>query len=137
MAEQLKRIVYRSDTIISHEDHEALRKIFRISAYKNRRDDITGALPLPDGQFVQVIEGRQKAINGLMSCLSADNRHSNIVVLGNWPITVRLFSDWAMARPDTTPIDQQMFRIMAQAGAGAQVVGLLLNLVQNQDVPMF
>lgn len=42
-----------------------------------------------------------------------------------------------MAHPDTTPLDEQTFRIITQSGSGAQVVGLLVSLVADPGVAMF
>jgi len=133
----LRRIVYRSDSHIPHDDKVALQAIFKTSLRNNRRDAITGALALPDGKFVQVIEGRGRAVDDLMDRLSKDDRHSSMQILGDWPIVGRLFDGWAMAHPDTTPLDQQSFRIITQVGSGAQVAGLLMNLVRDRDAPMF
>lgn len=137
MPRTLHRLVYRSDSNISHDNQLALRAIFQTSLRNNRRDKITGALALPDGKFVQVLEGSRAAVSGLMKRLAADDRHSGIAVLGEWPITARLFTGWAMAHPDPEPLDLQAFRIMTLVGSGAQVVGLLRALVDDRSSPMF
>lgn len=129
----LCRLVYRSQSLISHEDRPALRAIFDISVRNNRRDRITGALALPDGTFVQALEGTRSKIDGLMARLGADDRHMGIVVLGEWDISARLFEGWSMAAPDPTPLDSQSFRIMTQNGSGAQVAGLLLSLTDDPE----
>lgn len=108
-----------------------MRAIFDISTRNNRRDRITGALALPDGKFVQALEGTGPAIDGLMGRLRGDDRHAGIVVLGEWDISARLFEGWAMAAPDPTPLDNQSFRIMTENGSGAQVAGLLLSLTDD------
>lgn len=66
-----------------------------------------------------------------MARLEADDRHSEFVVLGRWPTPARLFSSWAMARPNLTPLADQPFRLINETGSGAQVTGLLLNLVED------
>lgn len=137
MPRTLHRLVYRSDSNISHDDRPALRAIFETSLLNNRRDKITGALALPDGKFVQVLEGGRGAVSALMERLAADSRHSGITILGEWPITARLFTGWAMAHPDPEPLDLQAFRIMTSVGSGAQVVGLLRALVDDRLCPMF
>ena len=137
MPRTLHRLVYRSDSNISHDDEPALRETFQTSLVNNRRARITGALALPDGKFVQVLEGSRAAVSALMERLTSDVRHSGIAVLGEWPITARLFSGWAMAHPDPEPLDLQAFRIMTSVGSGAQVVGLLRALVDDRSSPMF
>lgn len=128
MNRKLRRLVYRSDSLIDHGDTPGLDAIFRASVRNNRRDGITGALALPDGKFVQVIEGWPDDIDTLMARLRGDRRHENLVVLGEWPITARLFAGWAMARPDPEPLGEQAFRIATEDGSGVQVTGILLGL---------
>ncbi|MDP1913892.1 BLUF domain-containing protein [Brevundimonas sp.] len=128
MTNALCRLVYRSDSLIDHGDSPALDAIFRVSVRNNSRDKITGALALPDGKFVQVIEGRRRDIDALMVRIQADERHTNVVVLGDWPIAARLFPGWAMARPDPTPLSDQAFRIVTEDGSGVQVTSILLSM---------
>lgn len=131
MPRKLRRLVYRSDSLIDHGQSPALDSIFRASVLNNRRDSITGALALPDGKFVQAIEGQSADIDDLMVRLRADSRHENIFVLGEWPITARLFEGWAMARPDATPLSDQAFRIVTEDGSGVQVTGILLGMIRG------
>ena len=126
MAKDLCRLVYRSESRIDHNDAVALDGIFRASVRNNVRDRITGALAVPDGKFVQVIEGRKRDLDDLMGRIRADKRHTNLVVLGDWSITDRLFAGWAMARPDPEPLSRQAFRIVTEDGSGVQVTGILL-----------
>ena len=131
LAKDLCRLVYRSDSRIRHDDHAALDRIFRASVRNNLRDRITGALALPDGKFVQVIEGRKPDLDALMERIRADKRHANVVVLGHWAIAARLFAGWAMARPDPEPLSKQAFRIVTEDGSGVQVTGILLAMAQG------
>lgn len=132
MAKDLCRLVYRSDSRIDHNDAVALDGIFRVSVRNNLRDKITGALALPDGKFVQVIEGGRLDLVALMVRIRADDRHCNVVVLGEWPITARLFPGWAMARPDPEPLSRQAFRIVTEDGSGVQVTGILLDMTRQR-----
>ena len=129
----LTRLVYRSESCISHDDVPALNAIFRTSSQNNSRYGITGCLALPDGKFVQVLEGDKPGIDRLMERIVADDRHENVAVLGEWPIEARLFAGWAMARPDPTPLGKQSFRIVTEDGSGAQVTGILLGLMGRED----
>ena len=131
MAKALCRLVYRSESRINHNDDAALDRIFRTSLKNNLRDRITGALALPDGKFVQVIEGNKLDLVALMVRIRGDARHFNVVVLGEWSITARLFPGWAMARPDPEPLSRQAFRIATQDGSGVQVTDILLGLTRQ------
>ena len=133
MPSPLHRLVYRSQSNISHGDSPALRQLFDSSCRNNQRDRVTGALALPDGKFVQALEGSRSMIDALMIRLRSDDRHSDIVVLGDWPITARLFPGWARAHPDPTPLSEQSFRIITESGSGAQCTGLLLGLMQSRE----
>jgi len=134
---ELKRLVYRSDLLIDHEDRPALDAIFRASVRNNRRDRVTGALALAEDKFVQAIEGRPADIDALMGRICADTRHENLVVLGMWPITARLFAGWAMARPHPGPFGEQAFRLVAGGGSGVQVTDVLLGLSDRLPEAMF
>ena len=130
---KLMRLVYRSTSLLPADDDAALDVLFRASIRNNKRDQITGCLAQPDGHFVQVIEGEEGRIHALMDRIRADARHQGLIVLDQRPIPARLFNGWAMARPDTTPLADQAFRIIDESGSGAQVTGVLLNLVNEPD----
>lgn len=131
MTKDLHRLVYRSDSLIDHGDTVALDAIFKSSVRNNGRDRITGALALPDGKFVQVIEGRKRDLDNLMDRIRADDRHVNVAVLGDWAIAARLFPGWAMARSDPTPLSYKAFRIVTEDGSGVQVTSILLDMAQG------
>lgn len=129
----LCRLVYRSESRIAHSDVAGLDAIFRVSIANNRRDGITGCLALPDGKFVQVIEGEQTRVGELLGRIRADTRHENLTVLGEWAIRNRLFTGWAMARPDPAPLQEQAFRIVTETGSGAQVTAILSALMDQTE----
>ena len=133
MEKNLIRMVYRSDSCISHDDVSGLDAIFKTSLRNNKRDGLTGALALPDGKFVQVIEGARHNIGLLMMRIRADSRHEDVTVLGEWEVQNRLFRGWTMARPDPTPLSEQSFRIVTENGSGAQVTGILLDLMSKAE----
>lgn len=129
----LWRLVYRSDSCIAHTDTKSLDEIFRVSVANNRRDAITGCLALPDRTFIQVIEGSRARVEGLIERIRSDARHQNMTVLGEWPIQNRLFSGWAMARPDPAPLREPSFRIAARTGSGGHVTSILSGLMERTE----
>ncbi|RYG57936.1 MAG: BLUF domain-containing protein [Alphaproteobacteria bacterium] len=131
MTKVLKRLVYRSKSLVLKDDVITLQEIFAVSIKNNKRHSITGCLAQPDGHFVQVIEGEAANVDRLMDKIIADARHEDVITLGEWNIQARLFQGWDMARPDITPLSDQSFRIINTAGSGAQVVGVLLTVIQE------
>lgn len=131
MSKPLLRLVYRSRSTLHPDNVEELDKIFHTSIKNNARNQLSGCLAHPDGHFVQVIEGYQTQVELLLAELQADARHADLVVLGRWVTPARLFSGWAMARPDVTPLAQQSLRIINDVGTGAQVTAIMLGLVET------
>ena len=133
MAKFLKRLVYRSKSRVLPDDVANLREIYVASTKNNKQDKITGCLAQPDGHFVQVIEGEAEKVDRLMSRIATDPRHENVVILGEWSVQSRLFQGWHMGQPDLTPLSDQSFRIINEAGSGAQVVSVLMSVVEAPD----
>jgi hypothetical protein len=131
LAKSLVRTVYRSRSTLHPDNTEELDKIFRVSIKNNLRSKLTGCLAHPDGHFVQVIEGEPARVSALIDRLRADSRHTDIEILGEWTAGARLFSAWAMARPDLRPLADQSFRLIDEKGSGAQVTAILLALGQD------
>lgn len=131
MPRSLVRTVYRSRSTLHPDNVEELDKIFRTSIRNNLKARLTGCLAHPDGHFVQVIEGESGRVSLLMERLRTDNRHTDIEVLGQWKAGSRLFSAWAMARPDLRPLAEQSFRLINEKGSGSQITAILLALVAD------
>lgn len=129
MPKSLIRLVYRSRSTLHPNNLEELDNVFRTSIKNNFKAKITGCLAHPDGHFVQVIEGEAGRVSYLMDQLRGDTRHTGIEVLGEWKAGARLFSAWAMARPDLRPLADQSFRLINEKGSGSQVTAILLGLV--------
>lgn len=100
---RLERLIYgstatgRTDSLIN------LVAILAESQRNNDRDGLTGALAAHEGRYVQVIEGRSDALDGLLRRLATDNRHRDIVVFSRDPIEARVFAGWGMASARITP----------------------------------
>lgn len=116
---RLERLIYgstatgRTDSLIN------LVAILAESQRNNDRDGLTGALAAHEGRYVQVIEGRSDALDGLLRRLATDNRHRDIVVFSRDPIEARAFAGWGMASARITPA----------------VKGLLDDLMADQTPP--
>ncbi len=57
---------------------------------------ISGMLLYADGNFIQVLEGENEAIDSLYSKITNDRRHNSFSVLINSEIKQRSFADWSM-----------------------------------------
>ena len=78
-------------------DADAIAKIIATARQYNPRFGITGLLVYGSGVFFQWLEGPRVHIASLMQIISADPRHSSVVVLAEEDeIRDRLFPDWDM-----------------------------------------
>ncbi len=92
---QLISLIYASSANKMFSEAE-LVELLKISRENNKRLDITGMLLYKDGNFIQVIEGPEEAVNQLYQKILGDPRHTNIMMLGKQPIPERQFASWAM-----------------------------------------
>ena len=124
----LNRLIYRSISTISSERGGAFEEIIKSSARNNRRDGLTGALVLLDGCFVQVLEGERAKVDTLMDRVGGDPRHRGLVILGDWPITARLFAGFSMARLDPLVLSPETARFVTEGSCGYQLTSTLAAL---------
>ena len=62
----------------------------------NARAGITGMLLYGNQTFVQILEGEEHVVDGLLETIKRDRRHSNVRLLQRRPIERREYSDWSM-----------------------------------------
>lgn len=102
----MRSILYASSApfLLAESD---LVEILRVSQVNNARRDITGMLLYKGGNFVQVIEGPDDAVQALYTRISRDPRHRGIISLLNRSILERDFPTWSMGfqNIDTLPPD--------------------------------
>lgn len=77
---------------------EEVDSILATSARNNPARGITGLLLFNGRNFLQLLEGEEHEVAGLMDTISVDPRHSGVSVLDRRSITVRTCPDWAMQR---------------------------------------
>ena len=78
-------------------DKDALEKIIAAAKRHNPRFGITGLLVFGSGIFFQWLEGPKDNVTSLLQMISADPRHSNVVILTQEDeIRDRLFPNWDM-----------------------------------------
>lgn len=80
-----------------HMDKEALEKIIATAKHHNSRFGITGLLVFGSGIFFQWLEGPRDNVTSLFKIITADPRHSDVVLLTQEDeIRERLFPNWDM-----------------------------------------
>lgn len=90
-----------------------IHDILHSSRQGNQARGITGVLMFYDGLFLQVLEGEDEVVDGLISQLRADSRHQDIRILLDETITQRHFPDWSMALVDMADLpaeDRWLYR---------------------------
>ena len=97
-------MIYVSSGVRSFSDAE-IRDILSVSRRNNERSGLTGMLLYRDGNFLQVLEGPESAVEATFARISKDPRHRGIIVIRITRPTSRLFSEWTMAFRDLTSDD--------------------------------
>ncbi|MFN7926945.1 MAG: BLUF domain-containing protein [Blastocatellia bacterium] len=95
MEEQLIFLVYVSSATELFSE-EALLALLVQAREANLRRSITGMLLYHAGNFMQVIEGPENAVQELHKKIMADPRHTNILTLLCRPQQQRQFAEWSM-----------------------------------------
>lgn len=68
----------------------------------NAEKGVTGMLLFGNGTFLQVIEGDDDIIDGLVGQILIDPRHAQVQMLNRKPITDRQYADWSMGFEQVT-----------------------------------
>lgn len=77
---------------------EEVDAILAASARNNPARGITGLLLFNGRNFLQLLEGEESEVAGLMETITADPRHAGVSVLDRRTIKARTCPDWAMKR---------------------------------------
>lgn len=94
----IERLLYISESRIEPSEADAvISRIISDAQRKNARLNLTGALLFTGIYFAQILEGPTTSISQLMTSLTADTRHSDIVITYRSPIIVRKFSNLKLA----------------------------------------
>ncbi|MGI9175013.1 MAG: BLUF domain-containing protein [Rhodothermales bacterium] len=76
--------------------NEALVHLLRQCRENNERLSVTGLLLYKDGNFMQLLEGPEEAVDAVIARIGEDPRHRNVIPLIRRPVEERLFPTWAM-----------------------------------------
>ncbi len=134
MQDKLERLVYCSKATVSTESLMVLTDILAVSQRNNDRDNLTGALAIADGWFLQVIEGPNSKLNSLLRRLETDTRHTEIKVLYRREVSFRLFGEWSMNSARITPeIGPDLIGLVNECSASPEdAVAALVKIVASR-----
>lgn len=94
---RVHHLLYRSQAKYLLSEAQVTELGEQAQAY-NEAHDITGLLCYTaEGQFVQVLEGAEKAVHVLFAKIQRDSRHHQVQALSNYATATRWFADWRMA----------------------------------------
>ncbi len=79
---------------------EELVAILKKSQNNNIKVGLSGLLLYKDNQFMQLIEGSEKAVRTTLKKIGADPRHKDITTLLEGTTDERQFSEWSMGFRD-------------------------------------
>ena len=89
-------LIYVSTSLKMLSDEELL-DILKVSRENNSTKDVTGLLLYKGGNFMQVLEGPDEAVEALYKKIELDPRHKDLIVLSREQISSRQFPAWQMA----------------------------------------
>ena len=97
-------------------DAAAIAKIIATAKHHNPRFGITGLLVFGSGIFFQWLEGPRDNITSLMQIITADPRHSSVVLISEEnEVRDRLFPDWDMELVEAADIRDVLTDAMQEA----------------------
>jgi hypothetical protein len=112
-------------------DKEALEKIISTARQHNPRFGITGLLVFGSGIFFQWLEGPRDNVTSLFKIISADPRHSNVVLLTKEDeFRERLFPNWDMELVEAEDISAVLEDAIYEASDPKQK-NTLFNMLQE------
>ncbi len=89
----IRTIIYISNAVKLFEEKQLIR-LFYQSAHNNISNNITGILLYNEGTFIQILEGKEEALNKLFKTIHRDRRHNNITKILDRRIGKRLFKNY-------------------------------------------
>lgn len=97
------RLMYMSSAHHDMSDAE-LEKILATARAFNPTQGITGLLLYVERQFLQYLEGDERAVEALYKSIEKDPRHSGVMRLFSGDYDRRIFGDWSMGFERIAPV---------------------------------
>ena len=93
-----RSLVYVSrKTLVPGQEDAVIADIVAVARARNADLGVTGVLAATTGNFAQILEGPEAALDALMGSIYRDPRHRDVTVLRVTGISRRSFADWSMA----------------------------------------
>lgn len=124
----MQRLLYTSQARLNVDpgmEELTVRQLAAVSATRNRKAGLTGALIYIDNTFIQVIEGFQEDVETVFERICCDFRHCDVRLIDLVPVKERMFASWGMAclseSVDTTiPLREGLEEIRFMVGVNAR-----------------
>jgi hypothetical protein len=100
----LIHLIYASSATRQLYDQD-LVAILEKSHQHNLENDITGMLLYRGGNFLQVLEGPEPAVNERFAVIMQDPRHHQVTLMLKRPVPQRQFEQWEMGFTNIDTID--------------------------------
>jgi hypothetical protein len=114
----LPRLVYCSKARLAKASTEdALHEILKVSQVRNSAVDVTGALLMCNGWFVQTLEGPMQAVLHTYGRITRDPRHGEVKIIEAIPTRDRHFASWSMCGRQVSPVDREIVHVLSSGGA--------------------
>jgi len=109
-----------------------IQRLVASSRRRNRQLDLTGALLVCDGHFVQVLEGNESAVADMMANVEADTRHRSMQLISREETTRRSFADWDMGFVDEAACNASIHELMDGRMDAARFMELMHAWIQDE-----
>jgi len=93
------QIVYISSAVTPFSKDQLL-ELLNHCRTSNQRNGLTGMLLYKDGNFMQVLEGEQEAVERRFDLIRRDPRHKDVIVIETSQTPQRQFGEWSMGFRD-------------------------------------
>jgi len=120
----MKYIVYVSQAVKPF-SADALGALLEHSRKRNTADGITGLLiyryndDFSRGNFLQILEGPDAALDDVWRRISSDPRHHTVVVVEEGHVAQRMFPDWSMGFKNVAAVQLADYEGFADMGTDA------------------
>ena len=101
-------LCYVSSSATADVSSKELVGLLEKSRAKNTGLGITGMLLYKDGNFMQVLEGPDPAVQERFDRIAQDPRHKGVIVLLREQVAERQFPDWSMGFQNLRDVDLRL-----------------------------